>query len=184
MTSLGVERRFLVTHTVYLVALLGLAIFYGLERAAKRSRRESQIAHQGDVASPQVFRLHMVSFIVYNAIIGYLLVHREVPGLVSLLLFTLAMGLHFFTNDYGLRQDFKGRYHRYGRWLLAAAVVLGWGIGIATTLHPLVVPILFAFLSGGVVLNVLKEELPEERQSSFWAFCTGTAVYAVLLLFI
>ncbi len=41
---------------------------------------------------------------------------------------------------------------------------------------------LFAFLTGCIVLNVLKEELPEERESSLWAFATGAAVYAVLLL--
>lgn len=28
----------------------------------------------------------------------------------------------------------------------------------------------------------LKEELPEERQSRFWAFATGAALYAALLL--
>jgi hypothetical protein len=182
VTGLGYEIRIFSTHTVYLIALLGLAIFYGLERAAKSSRRKQQRIHNEDTASPQVFLLHMISFTIYNAIIGYLLVHREVPGVRSLLLFTLAMGLHFFTNDYGLRQDFKGRYHQYGRWILALAVLLGWAVGILTTLHPLVVPILFAFLSGGVVLNVLKEELPAERQSSFWAFFAGVIGYTLILL--
>jgi hypothetical protein len=41
---------------------------------------------------------------------------------------------------------------------------------------------LFAFLAGGVVLNVLKEELPEERESRFWAFALGAASYTALLL--
>jgi hypothetical protein len=31
-------------------------------------------------------------------------------------------------------------------------------------------------------MNVLKEELPEERESSFWAFALGAAAYAVVLL--
>lgn len=184
VTGLGHEYKLLATRTIYLIALLGLVVFYGLERDAKRSRRQQQEAHNEDIASPKVFRLHMISFSIYNAIIGYLLVHREVPGLRSLLLFTLAMGLHFFTNDYGLRQDFKELYHRYGRWVLSLAVVVGWIIGIRTTLHPLVLPFFFAFLSGGVVLNVLKEELPEERQSSFWAFFAGVAAYGALLLLI
>jgi hypothetical protein len=33
-----------------------------------------------------------------------------------------------------------------------------------------------------VVMNVLKEELPEERESSFWAFALGAAAYAGVLL--
>jgi hypothetical protein len=39
-----------------------------------------------------------------------------------------------------------------------------------------------AFLAGGVVLNVLKEKLPEQRESRFWAFALGPAFYTVLLL--
>ena len=31
-------------------------------------------------------------------------------------------------------------------------------------------------------MNVLKEELPEERESRFWAFAAGAALYSVVLL--
>ena len=41
---------------------------------------------------------------------------------------------------------------------------------------------LIAFLAGGVVLNVLKEEIPEERESCFWAFALAAALYTTLLL--
>jgi zinc transporter ZupT len=39
-----------------------------------------------------------------------------------------------------------------------------------------------AFVAGGVILNVLKEELPAERESRFWAFSLGVAIYAALLV--
>ncbi|MGG6265580.1 hypothetical protein ACQ4M3_06190 [Leptolyngbya sp. AN03gr2] len=48
-------------------------------------------------------------------------------------------------------------------------VIVGWVIGSATTIHLAAIAVLFAFLAGGVVLNVLKEELPEGRESRFWA---------------
>jgi hypothetical protein len=41
---------------------------------------------------------------------------------------------------------------------------------------------LIALLAGSVVLNVIKEELPKEHESRFWAFLLGTAGYAALLL--
>ncbi|WP_348249527.1 hypothetical protein [Leptolyngbya sp. GB1-A1] len=41
---------------------------------------------------------------------------------------------------------------------------------------------MFAFLAGGVVLNGLKEELPEERESRFWAFAMNAIGYAAPLL--
>src|SRR5918911_1584371 len=49
---------FLENH-VYLVALLGMIIFYGLERAASSSRRHRRKAGEGDVTSAGVFWLHI-----------------------------------------------------------------------------------------------------------------------------
>ncbi|MEV9640824.1 hypothetical protein ABZ756_08985 [Mammaliicoccus sciuri] len=46
----------------------------------------------------------------------------------------------------------------------------------------MVLSILSAFLAGGIVLNVMKEELPEERESSFPAFFIGMIGYTDLLL--
>jgi len=53
-----------------------------------------------------------------------------------------------------------------------------------TEVHELIIAFLMALIAGGVILNVLKEELPEERESSLGAFIIGLAVYSVLLLFI
>lgn len=168
---------FVETH-VWIVALVGLAVFYGLERAALTSREEDP----DDMTEPGVFWLHIASFGLYNALIGYLLLHREVMTTAALLLFASAMGLHFFVNDYGLRQHHKHRYHRTGRWVLAAAVLGGWALGAAVEIHEAFLVVLIAFLGGGVILNVLKEELPEERASRFWPFALGAAAYAALLL--
>jgi zinc transporter ZupT len=73
-------------------------------------------------------------------------------------------------------------YDRVGRWILAAAIIVGWVIGQGTEIHEAAIAVLFAFLAGGVILNVLKEELPDERQSKFWAFALGAAIYAALLV--
>ena len=67
----------------------------------------------------------LVGKAVYNALIGYLFLHRLAAGLKDLLLFFVAMALHFVVNDHGLREHHKDAYLRKGRWVLAAAVVLG-----------------------------------------------------------
>ncbi|SFO98447.1 hypothetical protein SAMN04488047_101719, partial [Tranquillimonas alkanivorans] len=74
------------------------------------------------------------------------------------------------------------RYLHTGRWLLAGAALVGWGAGLALEIPNLWLAGTFALLAGSVVLNVIKEELPEERESRFWAFALGTAGYAALLL--
>lgn len=162
-------------HHVYLIALLGLVAFYGLERAALRSRGGDAEA----ATSAAVFWLHVASFALYNALVGYLLVHREETGLAW---YAVAMALHFVVNDFGLREHHKRPYHRTGRWVLAGAILAGWALGVATEIGEAALATLFAFLAGGVVLNVLKEELPEERKSRFWAFALGAGGYAALLL--
>lgn len=164
---------------VWLMALLGLGVFYGLERAAKASREQNEREGGADETERGVFWLHTLSFALYNVLIGYLLGQGEIGA--GLGLFWLAMALHFFVNDYGLRQDHKVQYTRVGRWLLAAAVMGGAALGLVVGVQEAVLAGAIAFLGGGVVLNVLKEELPEERESRFAPFAAGAAAYAVLL---
>lgn len=167
---------------VWLMALLGLGVFYGLERAAKRSRRRTASRPGEDQTGREVFWLHIGSFAIYNVLIGYLLLHRPEHGMSALLLFWFAMLLHFVVNDHGLREQHRGDYVAKGRWVLALAVMGGWLLGLAVEVGEAAVAVLLAFLGGGVVLNVMKEELPEDRQSSFASFAAGAAGYTALLL--
>jgi hypothetical protein len=168
-------------HHAYLMALAGLTVFYGLERLAQGSREESVEAGRGDRTGLGVFRVHVGSFALYNALIGYLLV-RSPSDTSPRILFFVAMALHLSVNDYGLRSHHKEPYHRVGRWLLAGAVLAGGVLGVAVRLPELALLIPLAFLGGAVVLNVLKEELPEERESRFGAFALGVVGYAALLV--
>ncbi|NEP16741.1 MAG: hypothetical protein F6J97_07525 [Leptolyngbya sp. SIO4C1] len=169
-------------HHVYVMALIGMVLFYGLERLAKQSRQKNLAEGDGDMTEPSVFWLHMASFTLYNLLIGYLLQHREEPGLMSLLLYAIAMGTHFLVNDYGLRHHHKGLYRKFGRWILAAAVIAGWAVGSRLEISEAAVAVLFSLLAGSIILNVLKEELPEERESRYWTFALGAGGYAAVLL--
>jgi hypothetical protein len=165
-------------HHAYLVALLGLATYYALERGVRQHRRD-----QGDApTAPGVFWFHVAAFALYNAVIGYLLVHRERPGLSALIWYTVAMALHFLVTDYGLRQDHREMYSHEARWILVSAIMGGYILGRLTALSELAVLALAAFVSGGIILNVLKEELPEERESRLSAFVLGAIGYAAILV--
>ena len=181
-------------HHVWLVALAGFATFYGLEQLARRSRGgggdgdvdgEEGRAHHREEAPPApaaVFWVHMGSFTLYNALIGYLLVQRGSRSLAGLALYAAAMGLHLLVNDHGLRDHHRRRYDRLGRWILASALLGGLAVGFAVELPDAAVGVLLALLGGSVVLNVIKEELPEERESRWWAFALGAVGYAGLLV--
>jgi hypothetical protein len=156
---------------VFTAALLGLAIFYGLERLARRSR-----------GSAIGYGVHLGAFALYNLLIAWLLRERAMTESVGwMALYGVAMGLHFLVNDRALHAHHPARHVRFGRWLLAAAPPAGWAFGFLGRPPELWIGLALALLGGGVILNVLKEELPEERESRFWAFALGAGGYAALL---
>lgn len=165
-------------HHIYLISLAGLAIFYGLERAVINSKDENN----SDDVDPGVFWLHIGSFAIYNSLIGYLLYLREEGPLKEMILFAVAMALHFIVNDFGLQEHHKEKYSKYGRWVLVFALIIGWVIALVIPMSEAFVMMAMAFIGGGVILNVMKEELPEERKSRYWAFLLGAGAYSILLL--
>lgn len=166
-------------HHAYLLALFGLVGFYGLERMIKQHREQLQDQEQSHSG---VFWLHVGSFAVYNGLIGYLLVHGESDDLTTLTLYCVAMGLHFLVNDFALQSDHKALFSRRGRWVLSAMPLMGWAVGAMTEVSELAVSALTAFIGGSIILNVLKEELSEDRNSRIGAFLFGATGYAALLL--
>ncbi|MBX7045774.1 MAG: hypothetical protein K1X86_08040 [Ignavibacteria bacterium] len=167
---------------IYLISLIGFILFYGLESSAKISRAKNIRYNNKDYAEKNVFLVHIVTFAMYNFLIGYFLLHRETPGMKSLIFYFAAMATHIMVNDYSLRNHFKHLYMSSGRWILSAAVFLGWMSGIFFDVPKMFLEIMFAFIAGGMILNIIKEELPDERQSKFLGFASGCLVYSVLLL--
>ena len=70
----------------------------------------------------------------------------------------------------------QDQYRHLGRWILSSAILVGCVGGLSTTIHEAVTASVTAFLAGGILLNTFKEELPEERESRFWAFALGAAL--------
>ncbi|MRX70707.1 hypothetical protein GJU40_00800 [Bacillus lacus] len=165
-------------HHIYIVAMAGLASFYGLERMVKVSKKISKNSDE----YARVFWIHIISFTIYNALIGYLLVRGENEGFFEMALYFIALSVHFLSNDNSLRESHEHVYDHKGRWILAGAILFGWLIGVTVEVNELILSFLFAFLAGGIVLNVLKEELPEEKESHFGAFFLGSAAYSIILI--
>jgi hypothetical protein len=172
---------------IFLVALTGFTAFFGLERLADRhaapdpadvaDRRPSAV-----VAPAAVYRLHLASFMIYNALITYTMPLRVRTGVLFALLFAVAMGLHFVLTDRGLEERYPRQFGSAGRLALAGALAAGWAV--AAVLAPtstLLVALLTALLAGSILLNVFKEEIPSGRRTSFPWFLTGLVLYAGLL---
>jgi hypothetical protein len=59
---------------------------------------------------------------------------------------------------------------------------VGWAIGTFAPASPATMFTLVGLVSGGVVVNSMIMELPQEKEGRFWPFVLGAAVYALLLL--
>ena len=169
-------------HHAYLIALAGFVLFYGLERYARTAGPDADDGRSdGESTDETVLWVHLLSYGLLNATIGYLLVGYA-RGEEGVILFAVAMGFHFVVNDDGLRQHHAAGYDRWGRWVISAAVLAGWGLSLAVGVGEAAVLAAYAFVGGGVVLNVIKEELPAERESRFGYFLLGAVAYAAVMI--
>ncbi|KAB1190715.1 MULTISPECIES: hypothetical protein [Haloferax] len=167
---------FLAEQLVFLAALIGFVLFYGVEVAVTQHRR--------DVTDPSktVYRVHLASFVVYSGLIGYLLFHQEVETFSNLFFYSVAMALHFAVTDYGLHRHYGVAFDTVGKLLLAGGTLVGAVIGFVTMVDELVLAMLFSLVAGAIVFNVIKEELPDVSESRFLAFLIGVAVFVSLVL--
>lgn len=117
-----------------------------------------------------------------NVIFSYLLQDLGEHSVFRCILFFVAIALHFFIIDNGLRQHHPLAYDRQGRWLLTTAIVVGAIASWTTHVDEAAIAIIWSFLAGSLILNILKRELPDERKSCFGSFVGGTALYTGLLL--
>jgi hypothetical protein len=167
---------------VYLAALAGFALFYGLEHLVAWSRPSAQQQTAGAETNGFIFHLHICGFAVYAALVSYLMVRGTGLAQASIALYAVAMGLHFLSVDHSLLREHAVRYVRLGRYMLAAAVLVGWACGTWLEIPGPIVCTLLGLVSGGVIMNSMIMELPREKEGRFWPFLLGAAAYAAIML--
>jgi hypothetical protein len=171
-------------YRVYAAALVGFVLFYGLEHLVYWSRHSGPRERPGDGVRDPILILHIGGFALYAGLISYLMVRSIDERVVPVLLYGLAMGLHFLSTGHSLHHAHGRRYDVCGRWALALAVLAGWVCGVLVELPKPIAITMLGLVSGGVVMNSMIAELPGEKDGRFVPFCIGAAAYAVLLLFV
>ncbi|KOF10643.1 hypothetical protein AC739_08250 [Planococcus glaciei] len=170
-----------VDYVTYMSALLGVAVFYGINQLSEKSERENRRKENLTRPSVSVFALEISAFALYNGLIGYLLQELSGDNIAAYVVYFIVFSFHFIANNRILHLTHEDLYTRIGRWVLAFSVLTGWILYEVTHASDLTLAFMSSFLTGGVVLNILNDELPEERESSFPAFIVGMIFIAVLL---
>jgi hypothetical protein len=170
-----------IDYVTYMSALLGIAVFYGINQLSEKSERENRKRENLTRPSLSVFILEITAFAMYNGLIGYLLQELSGDNIGDYVVYFIVFSFHFIANNRILQLTHEDLYTRSGRWVLALSVLIGWILYETTHASDLTLAFLSSFLTGGVILNILNDELPEEKKSSFPAFLIGMAFITILL---
>lgn len=172
-------------HHVYILALVGLTVFFAVETTSRKSRLHNRDTGNSEFTGDGAYWFSIMSFVILNASIGYAVASPGDEAVEPLWLFALAMGLHFLANDCSLVEHHGERYERLGRWLLIGGLLGGWLVGMVPRFEipPDELALVLAFIAGGTMLNILRNELPDtDRTTDVVAFAVGASIYGVLLL--
>lgn len=153
----------------YLISLIGVLFYYGI---------------QGPSTSAQdwKFWISMAGYTLFNFFMGASLADPLNTDIQPIWLFTIAVGLHYFVHDHNLRQDHKEAYEIEARWILVAALVLGWLTGFYFKIPDALIALVVAFVSGGMIINAMRYELPEKEGHTYRYFVLGALGYSILLI--
>lgn len=155
---------------VYVLALCGFLLFFIDSRS------------KNFVWKSLSYWLSLSSYALFNFFIGYAIAYKDDPNIQPLALFTFAMALHYFTNDYTLTKEDALDYERYGKWILINSLIGGWLIGNLFLISDAAIALVNAFIAGGVIMNVTRHELPAENPNNTKIFLLGAAFYTCILL--
>ena len=154
---------------LFLVTLVGVVIPYAL----------NVISRQHPTSSNWTGAARLATF----ALINYLYAYALTTGIAYGLLFTVAISAHVLLADHTLAKEHPNAFRRRFRWIGAAALVAG--SLHATALHPvsdLTLAIATAFVGGGLLISVFREELPDADRSRLGWFSLGLVGMTTLLL--
>ncbi len=155
---------------VYILALAGFLLFFLVDRSR-------EIFH-----SKGRFWLSCGSYTLFNFFVGYAVCDKNNMEVQPLILFTFAMGLHYFVNDFNISKEHPITYGSKARWLLILSLFCGWLTAFFWQLPAAAVALISAFIGGGVIMNVTRHELPKGNPHSLGAFFWAAIFYTALLL--
>jgi hypothetical protein len=154
------------------LALIGTIVYFGAAKFVKQSKSSPD--------SRLAFIIQMTALIPYFFAVGYFLERSNT--LTALGSYTIAVGLHLIGFGFDQKEDHGERYTIWVAGTLAVVLIAGTIISYFYKFDELTLDLLLAFVTGGILLNSIKEEIPTANQSSFWAFAVGAVSIGFLLL--
>ena len=158
---------------LFLVALGGVLLVFSLNVLMK----------QREGAPPFAVWLQLFNVAAINYLYAYSLPSLITTGIGYGVLFTVAISAHVLLMDRYAAVHHPQRFRRRNRWMGSAALVLGYLH--ALLFHPVdavTLAVATAFLGGGLLMGVFREELPDPSQARLPWLLVGCGGMGLLLL--
>ena len=159
---------------LFLIALAGIMVTYSIDVLASHERQAGRIAGS----------LHTLHFAAISYLYAYSLPSLISTGLAYGILFTIAISAHVLLADRTMAARRHSAIFRTRLpWVGTAALILG--LLHAALFHPLEdlhLAIATAYLGGGLLMAVFREELPAVNRTRLGWFVAGSVLMTSLLL--
>lgn len=178
-TSLESENGLAMESELYFIGLVGMLVFFGIQNLVNRTIKDSEKVEES--IEKRIFWVQIIFFGLYNMLISFVVIQSQVEG-VQVAFYASAVGLHFFAVAHDMWREDSKLYNKYGRYILAAGIIIGWLIGAFIEIDSFLMAVIFSFISGAMILNVIKYEMPQERHAHFKWFLIGAFSYSIIVL--
>lgn len=163
----------LIESLLFFVSLVGIWVVFSIDVLARRQTSFSPISAW----------LHLGSFAAINYLYAYSLPSLISTGILYGILFTVAISTHVLLADRFSAVHHPKRFRRRSRWLGSGA--LAFGLLNSFFWHPisdLTLGLATAFLGGGLLMTVFREELPAASSARLIWFLSGSIGMGILLV--
>lgn len=168
---------------IFLLVFLGFLLFFSLECVAISGIRPIKANGDEKHTNKTVYFVHYASLVFLQFIISFSLLFEYQYSIVGGVLFTFAVSLHLLASDNALEETYPNQHGRNGRYLATVIPLLGVVLSIIFPEKILEASVLLAFISGAILYQSIRSEIPTvHRKSSLVLFLVGALFYAAILI--
>ncbi len=164
------EAWSVVQYRAYLILLLGIVVYLVFERVSRISASGATAAKWLEVAVQGLS----------NLLVGYIAVELPRPEVTFHVLANVILALHLMGMTHHLRTLYPSAHTGWSRIVFTLLVIFGYVLGLVTELNQGVVVSVTAFIAGIILVNVMSEELPKEKEGQLRYFLVAVVVFTTV----
>jgi hypothetical protein len=172
--SLGTEHD-LVGRRIYFVILVGFTFFFGLRVWIHHQRKR---IHYERVA----YGVRFAGNFLFSVLLAIAMTRTAPDSILVAVIFAALMGVHLLADDLAIADLYPERFEKYGRFVMMAAIAIGMYIGVFGDPSEVATDLVAAFLTGLVLYQAFREDLPPIDKARFTEFFAGAFFFAVMHL--